>query len=359
MKKIKLSRPLYYAAVILPLVLVILALALAYVRSGPGSRGQLSPKMGTAQAQASWKVHLKENPFYPTLELGSEYAYITELVENIQFDLSFALDGAPQDAPVTVDYRADGVLRANNETDGGAPLLKQEYPQLDEASKAFTGPGFTDTQSFQLSLKPYTYVIDSFKSAYRLGAAASFELNIAIKVAMEAGGRLVTGEIPLRLNIPLDETVFQISGTSSGTAELEGTAVGVDAQKTAAGALPWLILAGMMLLIGIAGLVFLEPERADPGAAQLKQALNKCKGVMVGIQADPREGVTAVIPVMDIAGLLSVSEENGQPVLYRDVGEVHSFFVMAAGAVYFYEIKLAGDLPPQQSEQAVKDESAQ
>jgi hypothetical protein len=31
---------------------------------------------------------------------------------------------------------------------------------------------------------------------------------------------------------------------------------------------------------------------------------------------------------------------------------------MAAGAVYFYEIKLAGDLSPQQSEQAAKDESA-
>lgn len=356
MKPIQLPRSVYRVLLLLPLVIMLAALGLAYARHS--QTVTISPLLGTLHADASWRVRLKDNPFYPTQELSGKYAYITELVDLIQIDLDFAFSGAPKDAMMKIDYRVDGVLRIDYDTTGAAMLLSQEYPNISSGSKTFTGSSFTNRQSFDVSLLPYTYVINSFKSAYRLFVSSKFDMNVTVKLSMDVSGVNIAKEVPLRLTIPMDTTVFSITGTPSGTAKLYQPADTIAATGNP-GVVFFLVIAVLMLLFALIAYVLLRPSVPNPAAETLKQALQRCKGCMVNIQADPREKCDTILPVKGMADLMCISDEAGQPVLYMGRSPAHHFFVLTARVLYSYEINLdeAVGLSAQDNEPSLQTDS--
>lgn len=338
MKKTKVSGTLYSVALGLPLMLAIIFLVLAVIAyARPG--GAMPEKLGTLQADVSWKVHLKENPFYPSQELGSDYAYIQELLKDIRFDLDFAFSGGEKDASVNIEYQVDGVLKVNQNSAGNKPLLVQEYPKLAKGSGILSGPASDDIQSFDLLLSPYINVVESFRNAYNLDVSSRLDLSISIKATLGEEPDAVVKNIPLSLTIPLNDAVFQISGSPSGKEEFERQLL--PGGQGGGQATVYLVIAVVLLLLAGAAFLFLEPQKADPQTALLKQTLQKCKGNMIVLQTDPREQGMPSISVGDISGLILLSEQAGQPVLYLHREECHSFFALVEGTLYSYEIKYA------------------
>ncbi len=342
MKKVNVSALLYRVITIIPLVLMFSALALAYLSNMESEGTGESRSLGVISADVSWKVLLKENQFFPTNELGSDYAFIKELVDRLQFDIKFDLIGAPADAIVKINYRVDGVLQANDDTSSNGLLLRREYPKIDKSKVDLLDVNATGVKQFELILSEYTVVIDSFQSVYRVGVKSKLDLIINIDAVMESDGNSIAKSFPLNLSIPLDSSVFQISGAPSNkmdfTAPIKSAAQSGWAHGTT---LYYLGAAILMLLITIAVFLFFNPRDPEPEMTLLKQTMNKCKGSMVTIKANPKEAGLPILPVEDADGLVNISESTGQPVLYYNKKDDHLFLVSSDKILYSYELKVA------------------
>ena len=332
MKKNRLPVFLFRIAAGLPLVLMFAALGLAYAQIAKDDSPAAALRQGTLNADVSWKVRLKDNPFYPTRDLGSDYAYIRELVDYIQFDLQLALHDAPEGMPVKIAYRVDGVLQANQDTGSNGLLLLQDYPKLAGDTQDYAGPSFSDTRKFQLPLASYIQTIESFQSAYHIAVTSKLDLNITVDVIMDSDGGKTISSMPLKLTIPLDSSVFQLSGSPDNKMELNRAQQSIAPEADlGSGTLLYLAAACAMLLLSIGVFVFFSPRTPGPELTMLKQAIQKCRGKMVVIKADPRDSGAVPLPVSDISGLISISEGGGQPVLYLQKEDAHIFLVSSEG----------------------------
>ncbi len=349
MKRIKLSVHLFRAASIVPVVLMFVVLGFAYVSNTRIENQATASDLGTVNADVTWRVRLKDNPFFPTKELGSEYSFIRELVDRLQFDVKYLLDGAPDDAVVKIKYQVDGILRASQDASGSGLLLMQEYPKLAEGNAELSAQSVENTQQFELSLTPYTYVIESFQSAYRLGVTSMMDLSIRIDAIMESGKVSISKSIPLNLTIPLDSSVFQISGSPTDKIAFEQMQQSIGSSQGSYGTtLYYLGAAVLLLLITVAVFLFFSPPMPEPETILLKQTINKCRNSLVTIKANPREAGLPMLPVADIDGLVNISESMGQPVLYYNEKDEHLFLVSSDELLYSYELKAAVKTDPGQ-----------
>ncbi len=338
MKKKRLPVWLYRAVSALPLMLMIAALYLAYAGGRQEETAPEAGSLGTVTAGIDWKVRLKDNPFYAGRELGGDYAFIMDLVDQVAFRLNLALDGAPEDAAAVIAYQVDGTLLANYKASGGGLLLRQEYPKLAAGTVTLDGSGNAADQPFDLALTSYSYVIDSFQSAYRVDVSSRLELRVSMDATLETGGERYSETLSLPLSIPLDSNVFQITGTPSDTQEFDlPAAASTAAQEPHIGTLAYLLAAVVLLLLFAATVLFLGPLPPDPAAAELKSILQKCRGSLVRVGDDPRDKYTVYLPLGDSAALVRMAESTGQPVLHLQKEDAHRFFVSAEGILYGYE----------------------
>ena len=339
MKKRKVSAFLFKIITILPLVLMLAALVFAYLSNIQFDKPQQEPSLGTLNANISWKVLLKENQFFPTNELGSDYAFIKELVDRLQFDIKFDLSGAPADATVKINYRVDGVLQANYEASSNGLLLMREYPQIDQNEEQLSEENAAGAKQFELPLSEYTVVIESFQNAYRVGVKSKLDLKINVDAVMESGGKSIEKSIPLNLSIPLDSSVFQISGSPSNKVEFTVPAPSTAPSGWAYGTtLYYLGAAVIMLLTTIAVFLLFSPLDPAPELTLLKQAMQKCKGSLVAIKANPKDADLPMLPVESMDGLVNISESTGQPILYYNKMDEHLFLVSSDEILYAYEL---------------------
>jgi hypothetical protein len=339
MKLIYINKRLHRTLTILSLALMLVMLIMACVQYAISSMSEQPSLIGLLNVDAAWKVKLKDNPFFSGEELSTEYAYVTELVDHIQIDLNLSLENNDQNVPYQVYCRADGVLRIDYDTNSNLMLLQQQYPKLFESSDTFIGPVGVVQKEFQLSLEPYTYVIDSFQSAYHLLTTSRLDLNLVASLSAEVNGKTVVKEIPLSLSIPMDTTVFQITGVPSGTAKLYRP---VSADQTSFhGARIYLVLAALLLVTTLFCLFVLKPNQEESRDEGLYQALQKCKGRMVEIENEPRGQYEMPVMVSDIDQLIFLADETGQPILYYQQGNEYSFHILTQTARFLWVHKVA------------------
>lgn len=338
MKKRVIPAILFKVATLLPLILAAALLALAYTQFQKGDAGQSGAGFGTLGYDTAWKVHLKDNQFYPTDVLGEDYAYIKELVDKIQLDMDYTLFGAPDTATSTVSCRIEGTLRADYEAQSSSQVLMQEYPNLLSETRTYTG-SFHDTLSFPLSLDTYDQVINSFQSAYQLTVKAKLDMNIFISVTEEANGQRVTDHATMTVTIPINSSIFQISGSPGNTLRLDNAYLGSKLSSgIGSGVLIPLCLALLMLVAAAAAYVFLAPAPAGHKEDELKKVLQKCKGNLIKISADPRETGMVGIPVEKADDLPTLAEEYSQSILYLQKDAAHTFFIQIPGIMFVHEI---------------------
>lgn len=339
MKKKEVSASLFRVLSILPLILMFAALMVAYLSNMQfGNPVELS-ECGTINTDVSWKVLLKDNLYFPTKELGSDYSFIKELVDKLQFDLQFDLAGAPSDATVKINYQVDGVLQANYSAGGNGLLFKLEYPFLTKDEAELSAKTLSSSKEFYLDLPFYTRMIDGFQSEYSVGVKSKMDLKIKIDAVMETGGNSFAKSVPLDLSIPLDSSVFQISGSPSSKMVFtvpKESAVPTGWAHNAT--LYYLGAAVLMLLITIAVFLFFTPPIQEQETTLLKQAMHKCKGSLVAIKANPKDADLPMLPVENIDGLVSISESTGQPILYYNKKDDHLFLVSSDEILYVYEL---------------------
>ncbi len=347
MKKIKVPMLWYRVISIFPLVFMLAALALAYLANAGLKGSEGATYLGTVRSDISWKVRLKDNPFFPTKELGSDYTFIRELVDKIQFDMKIALDSASDDTVVKINYRVDGVLRANSDASSSGLLLMQEYPRINQGSAELSANAASDVKQFELSLTPYTHIIQTFQSDYRIGVSSKMDLNIDIDAVMESGSGRILKSQSLALTIPLDSNVFEISGSPSDKMEFSmSNQDRASARGNNSATLFYLGAAVLMLLITVAVFLFFTPPVQEQETALLKQAMHKCKGSLVAIKANPKDADLPMLPVDSIDGLVSISESTGQPILYYNEKDDHLFLVSSDEILYSYELKVAVKTDP-------------
>ncbi len=177
-----------------------------------------------------------------------------------------------------------------------------------------------------------------------MDVSSRLELRVTMDATLETGGGRYSETLSLPLSIPLDSNVFQITGAPSDTQEFTLPAADItDDQEPRIGTLTYLLAAVVMLLLFAAAVLFLGPQSPDPGAAELKTILQKCRSSLVRVGDDPRDKYTVYLPLRDGAALVRMAESTGQPVLHLQKANAHRFFVSAEGILYGYEPAEGGE----------------
>lgn len=336
MKTFPLPRLIFRLIVGALMVVMGIFLMLAFLQFTKPEDVVLPQRIGTLNVNADWKAILKDNSFFSGKELGRDYAYISELVDYLSIELNFDYADGPKDAPVSIDYQVDGTLKADyGAANSTVMLLKLQYPQIAKGTISGAGSAFSDVQPFELSLMPYNYLINSFQSAYQVSVTAQLSLAISATLSIEAQGQTVTKDLQLSLNIPLGNTVFQVSGTPSSKLEVflplaDGGGNGSYTRR----AVNFILVAAGMAVLALLCYLFLAPNQPDKRDILIRQTLQKVKNRMVTLTSDPRQSAKNLLIVSDIASIIILADETSQPILYYKQSEEHCFFIQHQDTLY-------------------------
>lgn len=350
MRKFPLPRLIFRLLIIALIIVMGVFLLLAYLQFTEPEDAALPQHIGTLNVNANWNAILKDNTFFPNKELGKEYAYISELVDHLNFNLDFDYEDGSNEATVSIDYQVDGTLRADYGAANTAALLLQlQYPQIAKGSITKAGPAFSDGSSFELSLTTYNYLINSFENTYHVSVTAQLNLQINVTLSIDDQRYRRTKDLQLSLNIPLGNTVFQISGTPSNKLEVFlPPSGGGQSGATFGTALNFLLVAIGMAVLALLCYLFLAPNQPDKRSVMLRQTLQKIKSRMATLASDPRLSAENLLEVKDIAGMIVLADETSQPILYYKQEPEHHFFVQHQGVLYVYSLQSGSEEAPKE-----------
>ena len=359
MKTIILPKAVFFMIVFVLLAGMAIFLWLTYVQYTQPDAVVLPSHIGTLAVDADWRVRLKDNPFYPSNELNSDYAYVSSLVDQLIIDLNFNLTDGIENEAALLDCRVDGDLVATyGATSNSVLLLEQKYPKLKTASIEDLGPAFTREESFSVNLTPYNYVIDSFQSSYQVSVTAQLQLNMLISIALSVKGETVTENTQLTLTIPLGNTVFQIAGTPSVTLDMFMPAGNTSGVKTARRTIEFSIYAGALAILALLCYLFFEPGIPDKYTAQLNQVLQQVKNRIAKVTTDPKQDKWQMIGVSSINDLVTISDDALQPILHFESDSGHRFYVLNRETLFEYSILKEALIKPSEPETSTPESTS-
>jgi hypothetical protein len=279
----------------------------------------------------NYRVHLKPNSLFETMELDAGQSYFLRLVENIQLHYTYQLtaDQAVQDPNFI--YTATAIF-------GVPELWEREFPLVPPTAVS------AESFSFPVAL-PIPYFLDTLQAVQQeIGSnLRSPQLTVQIQIipAVTTAGGQITEPFTHNLQIAFEDNLVYV-GTNLSKRESGSltTSTWVTRENTRR-ARAYTIISTVLTTSVLAALIWYN-QRYRPALPsyhqELRTAKRHLKGLLVYTDALPPVSARQVIVhLSSIWALINLAEDTLRPVMYSENGPGYHYCLMDERGATRYE----------------------
>lgn len=294
----------------------------------------------------NYTVNLKPNDFYNTTTLGMDKTYVSELVDKINMDFTYSLQGTKKGkfkynyqvvAYTQVKYAASGDSK-------GGILLEDQEVLLEPKEVEVEESGYSINESVQVDYAKYNSRVSQFASLYRLPLDATLNVKLIVISESQVEGvpDIINEYSVLDLQMDLDESVVTVKKNFNNTDKKEIA----DTQESKKYVNKPMFIIGAILIVG-AVLILLDSIRKSIKFTQksdyaiaLNRILKNYGDIVAEIVSPIEVDNLNVIEVKNFDQLLDIEEEIRMPILFYETieGESGEFIIICDTMAYRYII---------------------
>ena len=291
----------------------------------------------------SYKINAIENEFVDYSEDKDYTAYITDLIDSINFDFKYKFeDTSIKQSDIKYKYKVTGILYGYyNKNSEEQKIIEKDYEIVPTTEKSLKGRNFNVDESFEVNLKPLNDLINNFKQ--QLDMTISSRYDIVFDVQIDGVTKETINYAP-SVSIEVGSKTTKIIGDNDRSDNM--TVDSVEEIRVEGNNLKYIIILGVIILIALIRLIriiFFTEELAvikNVYKTEVNEIIRAFQDKIVVVNNIPKFEDRTTINVDNIEQLIKVSEELFKPVLcYENDDEtITQFIVVSDETVYKFII---------------------
>ena len=289
-----------------------------------------------------YKVNLYDNSFIDSTSLGKGEMYISDLVRNIEADMSYKYSGS-KIIPLKYDYTVIATISGKYQLDDDDPDLKlwtkeyviKEKRTIDVSDKT----NITINEKVPIDYKFYNGVVSNFRQELKLSIQATLNVKLKVNVYGEINGEKVTDSKEIYIELPLNQQAFTIEENY----EQEYSNVILDKNNLPKVDKRQLISGIIIIAIDIALFVVLfrsifNIQKKNNYTIRLNKILKDYGDIIIEITTPVSSEDLSIIEVKNFNEMIDLEEEIRIPIMFYETEEYYEgeFILIHNNLLYKY-----------------------
>lgn len=275
----------------------------------------------------SYRVVLKDNPFFTNKTLGMNKQYIASLIDHIEVDTKYNFQSSKD---LNYNYTYEIVATAKGtyaESDAkSTEVWSKNYPIVPLETKTGTGKNIAINQTVSINYNTYNQVMTDFRNQFGLSVDASVDVSLKINITGGLPGKEQTLQESntMALEIPLVKPTIELKpnyvNNGGKTIYKEEAASDIDIN------IPLLVVGIILLLFTVVmlkklGSSLLTTTKKSEYVLTLNKILKEYGDIIAKAENVPNLTQYDVVHIKDFTDLVDIEEELHSPIIYTEIRE--------------------------------------
>ena len=291
-----------------------------------------------------YNVNLLPNPYIDEETDIKENTYVTDLIDNINLDLSYNYQ-ADKNTKLQYSYSINGYIEGTFTKDGDEhKIWEKKYELLTKEEQTVNSNMIKIDENIDLNLKQQNMLVKQFEQEMGMNVDAKYLVALEVLVKTEVNGKPIENKYTSMINMDLAEKTTKIQGDNNKSDKKYIS--NEVSEEVDVNALPMLF----SLTLGIASIIVIRyiSKKTSPMNRikneyryELNRILRLCQDKIVQVNSEVDIKAEKIIDVKDFGEIIKVSEELFKPILYWDATEKEEawFSVVSNNVTYRYILK--------------------
>ena len=292
-----------------------------------------------------YQVNLLPNKYIETKTLGmNEKAYITDLIDNINFDLGYSYTSDDK-STIKYKYNIKGILTAVYTRDGNEQKVwTKEYTLKEPTENTVIDKSFSIQENVALSLKEQNKLVKDFEQDIGISVDAKYNVYLEVQTNTEFDGEKIDNKYTSTISIDLGKKTTTIEGENNKE-DKQFVSKEIEHQSGTSTMTKLINVVLFVISIMMFNYIMTKTVSMNKTRNEFRQELNRilrlCQDKLVQVSSKLEVDTTNVIDVKDFGEIVKVSEELFKPILYwvSPRNDEAWFNVMSHGVTYRYILK--------------------
>lgn len=300
------------------------------------------------RGSVNYKVYYKENNFYTEPYIGPDKTYIAQYIDNIDVDFTYLVNYT-ENLNGTYDYYVKARLVAYTPGDETDDLWTKEYKMSDVETVEFKDTsGYNITKNIKINFQEFKEEYENYRASSMISSNAKLVVELVVnnhskyKYADE-----IDFQANSKLEIPLSDSTFQITKSSTATGETKTIEKKEKNEKGVYILIVKVILWVMVVITGgsLISLYRSDTKRVSAYERTLKKILTTYDSIIVNVKKLPSLSNLSVVDVTSFEELVDAQNEVRLPINFKEDKKKKSakFVLVRNNLAWVYTLK-EGDL---------------
>lgn len=289
--------------------------------------------------KSSYKVNIKENPFFEDNTLPSGKTYISDLVNSFDIQLNYDYTGS-KSATIDYNYKIDAVIGASYTYDGKEYSVWSKTDNIKTSETAKAKDSISIKENVNIDFQKYNEQVKNFKQTLGMSVDASLYIRLVVNTRTFINNEEVTNQYVSNFAISLGEKIALVSGkdtdTQIGSSKYSSTTENVNIN------IGKMIISLIGVVISIYTIYFIHFKTKKHNTIknefklELNRILKSCQDRIVIVKNKFDIDEENVIDVNDFGELIKLSEELYKPILCwieDDINDEQAWFSVLSNKV--------------------------
>ena len=294
----------------------------------------------------NYEVHLKENNFFETKTLEMNKTYVSNIVDKIKMDFSYALSGNKK-AKTNYQYQIVAITTAKYESadvETNDVIWTKQYVLVEPKKLDKESSSFVIREVCDIDFAKYNEEIKELKKQLRIPIMADLQVKLIVKSESEIPNvpdKLIEASI-MSMKMDLDKDVFTIEKqyeNAESKSIMSKVEPGKNINKTGVVVGGVLIVVSLMIILSSIRKTMKYSKKTDYAIA-LNRILKNYGDIVAEIVSPIEIDNLNIIEVKDFDQLLDIEEEVRMPILFYETipDEQGEFVIICDNMAYRYVI---------------------
>nr|WP_312576626.1 DUF5305 domain-containing protein [Sedimentibacter sp.] len=344
--KLNINKNLKITLISIITISILLTIYLIYNKVyNPGFEEQKNPVYSYInKGSINYSVYLKPNNLYTGKIMDEGKLYITEFVDYLDTNLKYEFTG---DRAADINGKYNVIAKIQGFIGEGEKLINiwdKNFTLIPYKSINSNNGKVSINENIKLNINDYNAFVKEIKESSKINCNTTLTLSINVDLTGLTDKGPVKESISPNLIIPLDVSMFEITGNSiidqPGTIE-ETIQVQLPVDKKQViiyGIIMFILVTALTILIFFTQLAPIK----DPMEKELKKIFKKHGDRLVALNTDII--IEDSIIVKSIEDLIKIADEKGKPILYKysdNYKKINKFYVSNDDEIFLFKLEYA------------------
>lgn len=265
-----------------------------------------------------YSVNMKTNPFITESSLPSGQTYISDLIDDLNVNISYNYSGSKQ-ALIDYDYKIDAVVGANYNNDGDDYSVWNKEYNLKTSEKLQANNKLTIKENFNVNFAQFHQEVKNFKQTLGMTVDAFLYIRLTVNTKALVDEQIVPNQYISNFSITLGDKVAIVDNKAPDT-KIDSLKITDTINETNV-SIPKLIISLAVVLASVYTLYFVSFKTKKYNTVkneyklELNRILKSCQDRIVIVKNRPEADSDNIIDVNDFGELIKLSEELFKPIL--------------------------------------------